>query len=251
MTTLASNGHARARSLKSELKGSNMMRRNSIFSLVISLVFGLVLAFAVIAKGSETQPVYGSAAAALSVLDHTPSVALPRVAQSLPISERPAGVSDRLFEGAWLTGQSRHLQSLESQREAALYVVPTARGWLCQILVVSSTIDAGSSPAAGGCVTDFSGATPIGLIVFDPDAVDAGRSFIVAGAVADDVRSVDIVVGGKAHQVTVRNNSYIYELSDSRAYPQEVAINYFDGTHQTLTVPDARSAVGTCAQEAC
>lgn len=221
-----------------------MSNRRSLFLLTVSVMIGVGLAASVLLVKNGGAAPTGTAANALTFSSpRSASDALPPEAQALAISERPAGVSDELFEGAWLTNQSRRLLSGRGGWNASLYVVPTSKGWLCQVLVVT-TAEIASSRAAGGCVTYFSDPTPVGLIVFDPDAVEDGGPDVVAGTVPDRVSSIDVVINDQAHRAPIENNAYLYELADNAAYPQSVVATYRDGRQQRLLLPDPRPVMG-------
>jgi hypothetical protein len=135
----------------------------------------------------------------------------PQPPEYLP--ERPEGVSNDLFEGAWLTEESTRLITGRGSRHASLYIVPTTRGWLCQVITVDPA-GAESVSAAGGCITDFSKSTPIGLNIFDPDVVDSGKSAIVAGVVPETVTSIAVSVDGQTHTTPIENHAFLYELAE-------------------------------------
>jgi hypothetical protein len=216
--------------------------RTSLLSLALSLAVGLGLAAAVLARRSQSAPSSrGTAARALTFTSaRTSADALPPEAQGFAVSSRPPGVPSELFEGAWLTDRSRLLRTVKGKWDASLYVVPTSMGRLCQVLVVQSAKANARSPATGGCVRDFAGSTPIGLIVFDPDAVDAGGPVIVAGVVPNRVVAIRVVAHGKSYPARIQNSAYLYELGSSTAYPEAIRIIYADGAIRTLALTHPR-----------
>lgn len=228
-----------------------LTRTSSVFPFTLSLFAGLLLAGA-IPSGSNSTPVQGTAANALTyTTKRTASDVLPEFAGGVAVLERPHGVPDQQYEGAWQLDESRRLRTSSGWWHVGLYVVPTTRGKLCQVLAVYSTTTGPHSRGAGGCLTHFSSASPSGAIIFDPDAVDAGGPVIVAGAAPDDVETVDVVVKGVAHRVQIRENAYVYELEDNRSYPESVVITRLGGEVRTLTLHDPRPVMHLCKGGTC
>jgi hypothetical protein len=214
--------------------------RASLLLLALSLAAGLTLAAMVLARRTTgAAPTRGTAAGAVTFTSaRTAGDALPPPARALAVSSRPAGVSDQLFEGAWLTSRSRRLRAMEGTWPASLYAVPTSRGRLCQVLLVSSARRVDRPVASGGCVTNFSGSTPIGLIVFRPAA--ARGPAIVAGIVPNRVTAIHLRVGRTSYRAPIRNHAYLYELAGRAARLEAVVVTYVDGATRTLALPGAR-----------
>jgi hypothetical protein len=229
-----------------------MGTRKKAFILSLSLILGLAWAATVVAKGNEsTKARFGTAAGALATESpRTASDALPPAARPLAVSERPDGTSNELFEGAWLIGESKQLVPAKGSRHASFYVVPTTRGWLCQVVTVDPAGEESVS-AAGGCITDFSPSTPIGLNILDSDAVDSGEPVIVAGVLPKDVTAISVIVGGRGHAASIENGAYLYELVDPTEFPDAIQIRYNDGRNRTVDLPDPRPAINHCAQGEC
>lgn len=227
-----------------------MRLRASACSLALSLTLGIFLALLLIEEGSGTGPMLGSAADAVSFNGDRRAIdVLPSAAETLAVSERPASVPESLFEGAWITSQSRRLVTASGHWDASLYVVPTDRGWLCTALVVHSPKGPNMSPGAGGCLSAFSDASPASLRVFDPDGLNAGGPAIVASVVPADVESVDVVVNGVSARATIQDQAVLYELQDNKSYPEAIAFNRSDGRKLTARIPDMPS--GICGRPNC
>jgi len=110
-----------------------------------------------------------------------------------------------------VSGTSRH----------GLYALPTNKGAVCT----------GVIPGGGGGCGDPG---PHGLTVGYDDPAD-GSPFNVYGLVGDDVRAIDVVVGGVTRHVQVVDNGYMLEVAGARRSGiQNLVLHLRDGTTDVL-----------------
>lgn len=228
----------------------NVMRHRGAW-LTASLAVGLALAIAIAASArgaSSASPLEsGTAAGAIGALKR-PQVAsdhVPAAGQGFINAQKPSGVPESQFEGAWQLGRSRRLVAGAGASGASVFAVPTDKGRVCSVIVVPP------SAAAGGCVDAFSSTMPAGWTVFDPDELDAGRAVIVAGVVPDGVTSVGVAVDGTVANASVTQNAFVYQLSSATSYPSAIVVSYVDGTSRTIEVQDPRPVMRACASGTC
>jgi hypothetical protein len=149
-------------------------------------------------------------------------------------------VPDGLYEGKWLTEESRLLARDETGD--AIYATPTDRSRVCYTIAVPAS-SSRSSNGGGGCIKDFNSATPIGFSVYDPDEVDSGHPVIVGGIAPNGVVRIDVRVSGSSHDVTLVQNAFVYELASAASYPNSLEVVYADGSRREITIPDPREAM--------
>jgi hypothetical protein len=134
-------------------------------------------------------------------------------------------IEESLRPGRPDLGKVRLVLSGVGQGDLSLYAFPTDKGQACFLVP-----DGGAT-----CVQEFTQSQPVGLIIFDRDALDAGEPTVVAGLVPDNVTGVEVLVGGVRHLAVLANNGYLHEL-DAGAWPQAIIVGYKDGTTRTMQV---------------
>ena len=131
--------------------------------------------------------------------------------------------------------RSRLLLSDVGSWHGAIYAAPTAGGNVCYLVTAGPE----------GCATGFTQAFPVGVMIFDPDALGDGASAAITGLVPNDVRSVTVIVNGVGHPARVANNAYFYQLpAGTAASPDALLIGYADGGALKMALP-ALAPAGT------
>jgi hypothetical protein len=236
--------------MKSNLKEQAMgARKRSTAMLGTCAVIGLVAAaftggLARDAGAVDATPIYPAAGAITALTDPTRGTAerLPQSIVALALDERPAGVNDSLYEGAWRTEEAELLLSDVGSSDIRIHAVPTSKGKACLALTLSPS-DPTMPDGAGGCIGAFNARSPVALTVFDPDAVSDGDPVVVGGLAPTGVTGVAIVVDGVSHPALLENNAFAYELESNSSYPEAAVVTYANGARSTMTIPDPRKAM--------
>jgi hypothetical protein len=152
----------------------------------------------------------------------TPADALPETAEHMFDGMTSAGDHD---PGALIQNRSRRL--LVGEHGAAVYGIPTENGWVCTIVVLG-----GNGGASGGCDEDLHR----GL---SPSIGGTAKTVHVAGLIADDVTSVDVMVDGSPRAAPLGRNAFALDVPIADLCrgggPSSLALHHAGG--ETTTFP--------------
>jgi hypothetical protein len=87
-----------------------------------------------------------------------------------------------------------------------VYVITNTRGDLCTVF----------QGGDGSCAPPLSKSHPITFLAFNPSST-VGGTFVASGLAIDGVSTVSFTVSGKAVEVPVKNNVWVYSEPDSHA----------------------------------
>jgi hypothetical protein len=131
--------------------------------------------------------------------------------------------------GAVSLPSSRLALSDLGEKNASLYLVPTAKGRICLLLT--------NGPE--GCDTlPFTPARPANWGLFDTDGYRTGSPTGVYGIVPNNVDRVTVVDDrGTRTDARLANNAYYLELGNGAAMPKSIILRFTDGASATMEVP--------------
>jgi hypothetical protein len=98
-----------------------------------------------------------------------------------------------------------------------VYVITNTRGDLC-------TVFQGGS---GSCAPALSKSHPITFLAFNPSST-VGGTFVASGLAIDGVSTVSFTVSGKAVEVPVKNNVWVYSEPNSHATGGQCVLAHLD-----------------------
>jgi len=142
------------------------------------------------------------------------------------LSDKPDGIPDNLLPGDVDADSARLLLADMGSTHANLYVMPTSKGKVCYV--------ATGGPAT--CVDAFTPENPIAWTVWDPDDTGSGHPVKVLGLVPDWITSVQVKVHGVAHDATVRNGAFFYELGKSDSTPEAIVASDRSGKSVSIAL---------------
>lgn len=211
----------------------------SAFMFGIIVGVGAVLSVGVLAFASEDRPSSRDASrgepshAPLAVFERgqTPRDAVPAsVAATLRGLEGNADVVDELRPGQLVLERSRLLLADLDARGADLYAFPSEKGRICYALTAGPQ----------GCVGRFSVEQPVSWSVFDHDGLGAGRPTAVFELTPNNIKGVDVGVGGTTRAARMANNAYFLEMSDGTALPDRLIVRFANGRSTTIDLSELR-----------
>jgi hypothetical protein len=113
------------------------------------------------------------------------------------------------LDSARLVGQIRSYGNV--------YVITNTRGDLCTVF----------EGGDGSCGPPLSESQPITFGAFNPSSTTGG-TFVASGLAIDGVTAVSFTVGGKAVEVGVKNNVWVYSEPDSHATGGQCVVAHLD-----------------------
>lgn len=112
----------------------------------------------------------------------------------------------------------------------AIYAFTTAKNRVCL----------GLTDFTSGCYSGLPLGAAVDVTVGDPDAEGSGEPPLVWGLARNDVRRIDVEVGGQTYPATFARNAYFFQLTDSSVSTSAitaVVVKRADGTVQRIPVP--------------
>ena len=98
-----------------------------------------------------------------------------------------------------------------------VYVITNTRGDLCTVF----------QGGDGSCAPPLSKSHPITFLAFNPSST-VGGTFVASGLAIDGVSTVSFTVSGKAVEVPVENNVWVYSEPDSHATGGQCIVAHLD-----------------------
>lgn len=219
-----------------------MTRTLRTIMLLGAATIGLVLAAAVLATSTDTTSP-GARIEAVQIGDspeNTPlrALSIARTSGGVPsdlhgLFNDLAGTADmpeQVQNGAMRLAEGRLLLSGLGTTNARLYAMPTTKGRVCYVLT--------GGPAS--CAGAFAADRPVGIVRFDPDALDSGLPMSVFGLTANNVRAVDIVVAGVTYRAQLANNAYFFEVPTAGSQPESLRVTFRSGKTTVLSLGEIR-----------
>jgi hypothetical protein len=165
-----------------------------------------------------------AAAASMSALANTPTVALPGSTANAvtAINESPGSqVASSLRTGTVDASQAHLLLADVGSLGASIYAATTNSGQVC----IFDTL------GPSGCINEFNESTPVAWV---GTTSSNGALSQIAGLVPDNVQGVTIDEGSSAQPATLRNNAFYVEPATS---PSSIVLAYKGGTSQSVALP--------------